>query len=331
MQTALAFNEDYWAILGGGLCLIALLLFGAPYLFKRLLDEIRLNRRTEALTGRIDPEEVADLIAAKQDNSVNDAILKVLPSLTTTKHHLRQAGIRIDIKLYITVLLLTSCVIAFFFDNPAIPSSLNWAEPIVTLVAMHSAIELWLLRFLVARRRSLILSQLSSAISHVSRSLQVGQSPDRAIAHAVRSSEAPLAIELANVVRMQEIGIPLDLSLRQAAVDIDLPEFDFFVSAIEAQMRSGGNLVQVLEDLVAVIRARFQLQAKVAAMTAEGRVSGIVLSLLPAALLGYLSYADPSYVAPLYDTETGNMILGLGFVLITVGMVVMLRMAKLRI
>lgn len=331
MHPILALLGSNWAALAGGLSIVVLLLFGIPYLFKRLRDEIRLNRRTEALTGRIDPEEVADLIAPKQDNSVNDTIFRIFPSLTATKRRLRRAGISIDIKLYVTILLLSVSVIAVIFDNPVIPTWLNWLEPVVTIVLLHAVFELVILRTLIARRRTRILSQLSSAISHVSRSLQVGQSPDRAIAHAVRSAEAPLSTEFANIVRMQEIGIPLDLSLRQAAIDIDLPEFDFFVSAIEAQMRSGGNLVQVLEDLVAVIRARFQLQAKVSAMTAEGRLSGIVLSLLPVALLIYLNYSNPDYVAPLYDTGAGNIMLGLGFTFIAVGMAIMLRMAKLRI
>jgi tight adherence protein B len=331
-RNAIALLSANWLVALGILVFIAIVVGVVLRLVFTLRDDIRLNRRIESLTGRVSPEETATLLQAKQDRSVDDTILRILPSLHGVTRLLRQAGFRsFDIKFYVFTMLAATSVVSLLYDNPMVPPSLNLLEPISTLVLLHAAIGLPLLRMLVGRRKRAIMNQLSAAISHVSRSLQVGQSPDAAIALAAESCESPLADELAQVVHLNAAGISVDAALRSVAKDIDLPEFDFFVSALEAQARSGGSIVHVLQELVGVIRARAQLKMKIDALTAEGKMSAGVLTLLPLGIFGWLCVSQEDYVAPLFEPGTGHTLLGVGFGLIVVGLVVMMRIVKIKV
>ena len=300
-------------------------------LFFRLKAEIKLSRRIEALTGHVVTEEATAILKRMRDTSTEDTMLRILPTLAGTQKALRQTGLKIDLVGYAGAILIISAATALFWDNPLVPSMADASEPIVTAVLLHIILSTTIIAMIVRRRKAKLLKQLSQTVSHVSRSLQAGQTIDAAIALAAKSTPNPLQRELHDVIKLSSVGVPAAEALRAVSPNIDLPEFDFFISAIEASDRSGGNLSRVLGELVGVIRARNQLKLKVDALTAEGKMSAVVLALLPIGIFGWLCFSNPSYVEPLFEREAGQIIMGLAFFLIFFGVAVMLRMVRLKV
>nr|WP_242480457.1 type II secretion system F family protein [Rhodovibrio sodomensis] len=163
------------------------------------------------------------------------------------------------------------------------------------------------------------------------RGIQVGQSPEAAIADAAEVVKAPLKDHLVLVKQLTDVGVPLVDALSAIAVDIDMPEFDFAVAAVSAQAESGGNLSSALMNLVDSIRARHQLQMKVQALSAEGKVSAAMMVMMPILLFVWLSMSRPDYVAPFYEDPTGEMLMFLAFGLLGIGAYVLSKIARIKV
>ena len=129
----------------------------------------------------------------------------------------------------------------------------------------------------------------------------------------------PIAQEFSRVFYEQNLGVPIEIALRGLAERVPSMDVRFFVTAIVIQRGTGGDLAEVLEKIGHLIRQRFELYGHVKALTAEGRLSGIVLLALPPVLLGYLAYSNYNYVAPLFNTPNGTKMLAITAVLQVVG------------
>lgn len=316
--------------------LIAVVMIGAGtlaifYLFYRLKDQVKLNRKLEALSGQRVTEEATVILKRMKDTTTEDTILRILPTLAATQKSLRQSGLKIELVGWMAGILIVAATVSVLWNNPVFPSRIDSFEPIINAVILHFALKLGVLNTLVRVRKARLLSQLSTVISHISRSMTAGQTIDSAIGLAAKAITNPLQHELLDVIKLSAVGVPAPDALRAVAPNIDLAEYDFFISAIEASERSGGNLSRVLNELVGVIRSRNQLKLKIDAMTAEGKISAVVLALLPVGIFGWLCFKDPDFVAPLFDRDIGQFILGLAFTLIVVGMAIMLRMVRLKV
>ncbi|MGZ3392044.1 MAG: type II secretion system F family protein, partial [Isosphaeraceae bacterium] len=103
--------------------------------------------------------------------------------------------------------------------------------------------------------------------------------------------------------------IPIELSLRNMADRIPVMDVRFFVIAIIIQRATGGDLAEVLDKIGRLIRQRYELLGHVKALTAEGRLSGIVLLALPPGLLAFLSFSNYDYISPLFTTSVGTKML----------------------
>jgi tight adherence protein B len=121
--------------------------------------------------------------------------------------------------------------------------------------------------------------------------------------------KGPIAFEFGRVFEEQNLGIPIEVSLRGLADRVPVMDVRFFVIAVIIQRATGGDLAEVLDKIGKLIRQRFELYGHVKALTAEGRLSGIVLLALPPGLLGFLSISNYSYVSPLFNTVNGNRLL----------------------
>ena len=124
-----------------------------------------------------------------------------------------------------------------------------------------------------------------------------------------RGDAGPIADEFNRVFEEQNLGIPIELSLRNMADRIPVMDVRFFVIAIIIQRATGGDLAEVLDKIGRLIRQRYELLGHVKALTAEGRLSGIVLLALPPGLLAFLSFSNYGYISPLFTTSVGTKML----------------------
>ncbi len=149
-------------------------------------------------------------------------------------------------------------------------------------------------------------SQLSDALELVARALRAGHSLAAGMHVVAEEMPSPIADEFSRVFEEQNLGIPIEESMRSMCERVPNLDLRFFVTSVAIQRQTGGDLAEILDKIGYVIRERFRILGQVKALTGEGRLSGIVLIALPFALFGFMLNAKPDYVESLWTTELGK-------------------------
>ena len=172
------------------------------------------------------------------------------------------------------------------------------------------------------RRNAKLVEQFPDALNTIVRCVRIGIPMGEALRNVGADALEPTKREFVIIADKVSIGIPLDIALRELAERIKLTEYQFFATAITLQSRSGGGITQTLETLAEVIRKRVALKSRGYALTAEARMSSMVLTVLPFFAGGILFWLQPSYIKVLFTTSSGEAVLGAAALLMGAGMAV---------
>lgn len=159
------------------------------------------------------------------------------------------------------------------------------------------------------RRQKKFLEEFADALEAMVRLLKAGMPVAEAINMAGREFEGPVGEEMANIYDAQKIGVPLHEATLDSAQRMPLTEMQMFATGIAIQSQTGASLSEVLTNLAAVIRARYRLKRKVAALSAEAKASAGIIGSLPFVIGGGLWAINPEYMDPLFYTDTGHMLM----------------------
>jgi tight adherence protein B len=170
------------------------------------------------------------------------------------------------------------------------------------------------------KRNSALLEQFPDALSTIVRCVRVGIPMGEALRTVARDAQEPTKSEFTILADKVNIGIPVDVALRELAMRIKLTEYQFFATALTLQSRSGGGITQTLETLADVIRKRVGLKARGYALTSEARTSALILAVLPFIAGGAIFVMQRPYMILLFDTKSGQACLGLAILLMITGM-----------
>lgn len=185
--------------------------------------------------------------------------------------------------------------------------------------------------FLAKRRQKQFLAQLPDTLQLLAGTLKAGYSLMQGVEAVSREVEDPMGQELRRVVTESRLGRPLEESLEASAERMDSADFAWAVMAIRIQREVGGNLAELLLTVADTMTQRERLRRDVNALTAEGRVSAIVLGLLPIGIGGAMYAVNPEYIGKLFEDSTGNMMLGASIVLAGVGFLWMKKVIEIDI
>lgn len=182
------------------------------------------------------------------------------------------------------------------------------------------------------KRASKLSEQLPDALDLVGRSLQAGHGFSDALRMCAEEMAMPIAQEFGRVYEEHNLGRDfrecLNGLVRRNPSNFDLK---IFVGAVLLQRDTGGNLIEILESIAKTVRDRFIFAAKVKAITAEARLSAIMLGCMPIAAAGFLAIKRPEYLQPLISDPLGNAIAGLILLLYACGIFVMIQLSKVEI
>ena len=325
--------QELFSFYGLAIVLALAVLVGAVAYTVAGLRQYGMERRIQRVAGGPSMLSPApELRLVRDDDRVEGAILRFFPSVRQTQIRLRRAGGAVNIRLYVLLLMLftfsASLLLTGVGPFAVVP---DWGMPVFMLFVAHLAANNVVLPFFIRRRQNRILKQMPEVIDFVTRAIIVGQSLEVALREASDAFRGPLAEDLALIPKLVDVGVPLPEAMRTVSLEVDMAEFDFFVAACVAQLQSGGGLVDVLRGLSETIRARHQLRQKVAAMTAEGRISVGFLACLPIGLFLYLLFMQKGYMDPLFTSDIGQIIFYAIFGLIAVGVAVAWRLVQLRV
>jgi tight adherence protein B len=174
-------------------------------------------------------------------------------------------------------------------------------------------------RRLKRSRMELFEKQLPDALLMVSGGMRAGASLAVALESMVKEQKPPLAQEFDLMLREQRLGLDFDTALSNMEKRMPLPDFILLVTAMKITREVGGNFAEILESLSHTLRRKHEMEGKIKALTAQGKMQGIVMSLLPIFLLGVLTWMEPDAMSPLYNTLYGWAVLLLVGIMITIG------------
>lgn len=166
-------------------------------------------------------------------------------------------------------------------------------------------------------------SQLADTLSLWVNALRSGYSVLQGMEAIATESPPPVSVEFERVVQEVRLGLSVEKALDNMYHRVPSEDLDLVITAVNIQREVGGNLAEVLENISHTIRERIRIKGEIRTLTAQGRISGIIISLLPVALGGLLYMINPEYVSQLWVKEEPFIIPGIlpcGWIVIGVGL-----------
>jgi tight adherence protein B len=197
-------------------------------------------------------------------------------------------------------------------------------------LVMFSLPWLWLWNKRRARLKKFA-SQLPDALELVARALRAGHSLAAGMHVVAEEMPDPIAGEFGRVFEEQNLGIPLEDSMKSLCDRVPNLDLRFFVTSVGIQRQTGGDLAEILDKIGYVIRERFRILGQVKALTGEGRLSGVILIALPFALFGFILNLKPDYVETLWTTEQGRWMSGGAIILQILGALCIRKIVNIKV
>jgi tight adherence protein B len=206
------------------------------------------------------------------------------------------------------------------------------APLVVALAAFVVGAAIPLLFFSVKAKRRLQAfdTQLPDLLLTVSSSLKAGHSFKQALQAVVDEGAEPASKEFGRALAEARLGRPLEEALDDVVRRVGSQELDFVVTSVSVQSQVGGSLAGLFEMVADAVRQRQQFRRKVRGLTAMGRLSAYVLVALPIFLAIVLTVIDSEYMAPLWQSSTGHLLLLIGFSMMALGAVMLRRIVTIR-
>lgn len=227
---------------------------------------------------------------------------------------LEQAGLPFKVSefvvLHLGFTLIASSLVYFLFGDWLVAAVVAGAGAMVPAI---------LVNYLKKKRADTFHAQLPDTLSLIAGGLKAGYSFLQTIEMVAGETKPPMSAELKKVLTEARLGLPLEDALDHMVERVESINFTWTVFAIKIQRETGGNLAEFLEVIAQTIRERDYLARQIKVLTAEGRLSAIILFVLPFVLAGLIYLVNRDYLAVLFNTTAGLTMVGGALVLMAAG------------
>lgn len=189
---------------------------------------------------------------------------------------------------------------------------LQLASPLVSVLlfgGLGGALPLMVVLRKRAKAIAAFEEQFPEALDFLSRSMRAGHGFSVALEMLSTDSPEPLGSAFRRVSNDLQLGSSFEAAFGKLVVLVPLVDVRFFVSSVLLQQETGGNLGEILSKLASIIRDRFRLKGQVKAAAAHGKITGLVLVLMPVAVVGFMLLTSPGYIHQLVTDPTGRIML----------------------
>lgn len=187
------------------------------------------------------------------------------------------------------------------------------------------------IQFKMSRRAKKLNSQLPDALSVIANGIRAGFSFNQAVSLVVKDMEAPISEEFGKLLRENSMGKPMDEALEALSARTGDEDLDIVITALLIQRQVGGSLADVLETIAETIRERVKLKGDIRTMTAQGKLSATIVSIMPLIMGVMMSAVSPGYMDPLFNTGLGRIMLGACVFMISLGIIVLAKIVKIKV
>ena len=215
--------------------------------------------------------------------------------------------------------LVLSSVILFFVGYAVIWFFTSMVLVDLLVGVVMSSLPWGLLALKRGRRISAFNAALAECIDMMARALRAGHSVVGAIGMLAENAREPAATEFGEVFKQQNLGLPLRDALLQLLDRVPSADLRVLVTAILVQKDTGGNLAEILDRAAFVIRERLRIQGEIQTQTAQGRLTGWILSALPVGMMFLLNVVNPGYSTILFSDPLGRKLIYLSLGMLAIG------------
>lgn len=242
------------------------------------------------------------------------------------KKELEASGLKIEPEEFIILWALIALLppfLAYLLSN----------NLIIFLIALGlgAAAPPMFIKYKEKKRKEKFGEQLGDALLLVGNCLRSGFSFRKALDRIVKDMENPISEEFERALAQVSYGATIGESLEAMAKRMDNHELELLNSAVTIHQKAGGKLSDIIESVARTIRERIQLHQTVKTLTAQGRISGLVVSLLPVIMLIFLGMLNPSYMSILFNTFLGNVVLVVAGIMEILGMLLIRQIVNIEI
>jgi len=251
--------------------------------------------------------------------------LSRIPLAVRMDNFLVKAGVSYPLGVFLllsVVLALVGFILLSMFSQGFLFSLLGLALGFVPFAVLKS---------IKNRRMKKFEEQLPDALDMIARSLRAGHALSGGLEMVGQEFPEPLGPEFTKTVTQITFGVGIEQALRNLAVRIDCPDLKFLVVSVIVQRESGGNLGEIIETIGRLIRERYRLQGKIRSLAAEGKLSGIILVILPFVAAVLLSMVRPGYVGVLFTDPVGQVLVVVAVIMMFFGIVVIKKLINIKI
>lgn len=288
----------------------------------------RINQRLQAMSASGYGGRPALLIKQRllSETPAVEKILLGIPRVHKIDRLIEQSGSSMSVAQFVSVTLLAvlgGLLLGVFLTLPwflIIPLCLALAcLPFVAVLNKKQ------------KRVAKIERQLPDALDLMSRALRAGHSFPSALEMVAKEGPEPIAQEFRVASDEVNFGIPLNDALTNLAVRVPVTDLRYFVIAVLIQRDTGGNLAELLDNLSALIRERFKLLGHIKVLSAEGRLSAWILTILPFAMVVLINLINPRLMSVLWTDTLGQKLSAAAMVAMVLGVIWMWRIIKIRV
>lgn len=319
-------------VLGAVFLTVLLLIEGLYYLIRDLRrgrERSAINRRLRMLAaGGSGKDVMVSLLRHPVREGWMARITEAFPPARALEALLARAGSLVTVEKMMLRMIVSALVVGVLLERVA---ALHWATAAAAAMMLAWVSPVLVLRLLATHRTKRFSVQLADAVEMIARSLRAGHPVPTAIGLVADEMPDPIGSEFGLVYDEMTYGKDLREALDDLAKRVPVSDLLYMVLAVRIQYGTGGNLADVLGSLGKLIRERGRLMAKIRALSAEGRASALVLSLLPVAVIGLILLMSPEYYADVADHPGFQKAMGTAAALVIGGVLVMRRIVNFRI
>lgn len=291
-------------------------------------DRHKIRKRLRTLSSMEYENEAPYILRKRMLSEVPafDRVLSMLPLVKRLDRLLQQANVHspLGFFLLLTLVLAFTGFLGCYFAarNPAL-------SPIVS--ALFGCLPFCYVRLKKKQRIKKFERQLPDGLELIARALRAGHAFSSGMKLAADEFDDPLGTEFAETLDEINFGVSVSDALKNLVYRVDCPDLKYFAVSVIVQRETGGNLAEIIENIAHIIRERFKLRGKIRTLSAEGRLSGLILIALPFCIVIALRFVNPEYINTLFTEPSGRIMAAVGVCMMIAGIFVIKKIISIKV
>jgi tight adherence protein B len=291
-------------------------------------DRNKIRNRLKALASAGDANDVPGILRQRVLSEVPglNRILSGLPTAKRLDRLLEQANAQHPLGFFILLTLVLA-------SGGFLATSFVTIHPIISVIigTILGAIPFYYVCSKKKRRMNKLERQLPDGLELIARALRAGHAFSSGMSLAVDEFDDPLGTEFGKALDEINFGVSVSDALKNLANRVDSSDLKYFVVSAIIQREAGGNLAEIMDKIAYVIRERFKLRGKIRVLSAEGRLTALVLIALPFLVLIGLYFSNPDYVRTLLAETEGRKLCAVAGFMMAIGVLVIRKMIRIKV